>query len=388
LAGAVWRVLKTETLREGDQFRLCAVGTRRVPKSWDPRTPVRAVCSSHISRHEAPHPEHECGLYGLRSRARVEGLLDGWKDTQGKPDAWALGRVSLWGRVIEFELGWRAEYAYPYALTVFAADDRIADELRRSYAVDVELAAPLEVRQADEGEEEPEDNGVALLKEARATLQALREVKALYGQPAESSLDYCYLNYDDSQLFRALAITVREHKAAVLAADVAPTLIRLGFYNGNPEAELASWKFSELAADLHRLVYRGSVLQFKRSGRPSLWALRSSGKRVLKTVTAAGYAPAVDRHGECDLAALRSLGRLVGASTDRFVDARDVLAAIPDSDPQKPPHVHRLAQSLLRNEWRRLVNSRPSPRRGYTKQWGLTSAGVAAAETPIPRNQD
>jgi hypothetical protein len=31
---------------------------------------------------------------------------------------YALGRVSLWGSVIECERGWRASYAYPAALYV------------------------------------------------------------------------------------------------------------------------------------------------------------------------------------------------------------------------------------------------------------------------------
>ena len=49
----------------------------------------------------------------------------------------ALGRVSLWGRILEREHGFRAQFAYPYDLFLIGADDEIASGLRRRYAVDV-----------------------------------------------------------------------------------------------------------------------------------------------------------------------------------------------------------------------------------------------------------
>lgn len=62
-------------------------------------------------------------------------------ETQGgNPVGYAFGRVSLWGRVIEHESGWRAQYAYPYALTLETLDEDAALVIRREYAVDVEWA--------------------------------------------------------------------------------------------------------------------------------------------------------------------------------------------------------------------------------------------------------
>jgi hypothetical protein len=61
-----------------------------------------------------------------------------------------VGRVSLWGRVVEAEAGWRASHGYPAALFVPRATqsrrraratvpvERIARELR-DYGVPVEL---------------------------------------------------------------------------------------------------------------------------------------------------------------------------------------------------------------------------------------------------------
>ena len=54
---------------------------------------------------------------------------------QGRPIA--LGSVSLWGRILVRENGFRAQYAYPYELHLIDGDEHIARELRHRYAVDV-----------------------------------------------------------------------------------------------------------------------------------------------------------------------------------------------------------------------------------------------------------
>jgi hypothetical protein len=56
---------------------------------------------------------------------------------EGRPIA--LGSVSLWGRILARERGYRAQYAYPYELFVIGGDEQIARELRDRYAVDVSL---------------------------------------------------------------------------------------------------------------------------------------------------------------------------------------------------------------------------------------------------------
>ena len=103
----------------------------------------------HVSE-SAPVTDHECGIYAFRTRALAENLLRRYTGIrqsygreyrelppvrQGRPIA--LGSVSLWGRVLAREKGFRAQYAYPYELFVIGADERIARELRDRYAVDV-----------------------------------------------------------------------------------------------------------------------------------------------------------------------------------------------------------------------------------------------------------
>lgn len=141
-----WRVLPWETLDGTKTYRLCAVGTGGIPKVWEPRRPVVAVCSDFKSTHEAPWPGHQCGVYGVRDRAYLEEALAEWVNMlQGGESiaAWAAGRVSLWGRVVECEKGWRAQFAYPFALTVYG-DEAVARAVRDVYAVDVEREPALE----------------------------------------------------------------------------------------------------------------------------------------------------------------------------------------------------------------------------------------------------
>jgi len=133
-----WRVLPIQTLSEGKRYRLCAVGTYGVPKVWEPRAAVVANCSSFRSRHEAPHRSHDCGIYAYASEEEAERKFASlWRSNSAPGTTWAFGRVSLWGRVIECELGWRGQYAYPYAVAVFS-NGRATPQIATEYAVDVE----------------------------------------------------------------------------------------------------------------------------------------------------------------------------------------------------------------------------------------------------------
>lgn len=50
-----------------------------------------------------------------------------------------VGAVSLWGRVIEHDKGFRAQYAYPKELVVVGGDERLRGALEFAYGVTVEL---------------------------------------------------------------------------------------------------------------------------------------------------------------------------------------------------------------------------------------------------------
>lgn len=59
--------------------------------------------------HEVPDPSCSCGIYAASTLLPVWPYVD---------DAVVVGRVALWGRVVEHAQGWRAQFAYPQALFV------------------------------------------------------------------------------------------------------------------------------------------------------------------------------------------------------------------------------------------------------------------------------
>jgi hypothetical protein len=95
-----WRAWALSGRRDGSHLLLRPVAGRS--KTWPPGHPAEAVCKLGWF-HEAPHPECSCGLHGthgpdLLRRTRSPAVL---------------GRVALWGRVIEHELGYRGRFGYP-----------------------------------------------------------------------------------------------------------------------------------------------------------------------------------------------------------------------------------------------------------------------------------
>jgi hypothetical protein len=98
-----WRAWALTGRRDGTGLLLRPVAKRA--RTWKPKEIVEASCRT--SRwHEAPDPACTCGLHGTHG---IELLR------KTKCPA-VLGRVALWGRVIEHEHGYRARFAYPQRL--------------------------------------------------------------------------------------------------------------------------------------------------------------------------------------------------------------------------------------------------------------------------------
>lgn len=89
--------------REGEGFRLRPVARSR--RVWPPRRPAGAYCARRRF-HPVPSFDCTCGLHAARE-------LELLQRTKGPT---VLGAVSLWGRIIEHELGYRARFAYPQRL--------------------------------------------------------------------------------------------------------------------------------------------------------------------------------------------------------------------------------------------------------------------------------
>jgi hypothetical protein len=94
-------------------WRWDAAGLRSLNgKRWSPRQPVAAKCGAGNAHgaHDPPHFDCTCGVYAAKSREHLRQL--------GYEGRGIRGEVHLWGTVVEHELGWRAQFAYPKSLVL------------------------------------------------------------------------------------------------------------------------------------------------------------------------------------------------------------------------------------------------------------------------------
>lgn len=123
------------------QVRLFALGQDVI---WEPRQKAEAECiqwtfwrklglspnKARPREHEAPDANCGCGIWGFKSFENLRLALG----RSYKPSV--IGKVSLWGRVIETENGFRAQYAYPQKLWA-CSNGWSAEELGLVYGVPV-----------------------------------------------------------------------------------------------------------------------------------------------------------------------------------------------------------------------------------------------------------
>ena len=109
----MWRVLQTDGV-----LTLASV-VKAV--AWSPGEALVAECLGprliplpRVRPHAAPGPRCECGIYAT-DLARASRYL---RDSIPFDLDRVLGRVALWGTVVECERGFRASHAYPVALYV------------------------------------------------------------------------------------------------------------------------------------------------------------------------------------------------------------------------------------------------------------------------------
>ena len=76
---------------------------------WTPKVAVKAICTCHS--HEAPQMTCNCGYWSFKSHENLVKAISGYAS-----DVEVVGKVEIWGRVIECENGYRSEFAYPSEL--------------------------------------------------------------------------------------------------------------------------------------------------------------------------------------------------------------------------------------------------------------------------------
>jgi hypothetical protein len=125
------------------------------PVSWPVREPIVAACvprRSLVRTRRIDHPDRpapvascRCGIYAISDPRPLDAYFD-TNHVRRCGLQWAIGRVSLWGTIVESQRGWRASHAYPKHLFVPLAKhnrnqgEEIGDHLSR-YGVPVEMLA-------------------------------------------------------------------------------------------------------------------------------------------------------------------------------------------------------------------------------------------------------
>jgi hypothetical protein len=124
-----------------------------------PREKIEARCGlEDHSEQQAPHLPCTCGIYAYKEKPRVLGEI---RKTYGRPLPPVLhhrvppvpglrlvyGEINLWGKVIEHEDGYRAQFGYPKRLWCTPAIEPLAGWIGYVYGV------PCEVMPSGDGEE-------------------------------------------------------------------------------------------------------------------------------------------------------------------------------------------------------------------------------------------
>lgn len=117
----VWHVVETR-----GALRLRSPLYRTI---WTPRQEIVAACRRGAEspllpywpgpgRHSPPHERCRCGIYASHSAAQAAPYVARFFKYRDDVVHRVIGRVSLWGAVIECERGWRASHAYPAQIYV------------------------------------------------------------------------------------------------------------------------------------------------------------------------------------------------------------------------------------------------------------------------------
>lgn len=117
-----------------------------------PREKIEARCGQEDhSEQQAPHLTCTCGIYAYKEKPRLLGEI---RITYGRPLAppvsglrLVYGEINLWGKVIEHEDGYRAQFGYPKRLWCTPAIEPLAGWIGYVYGV------PCEVMPSGDGEE-------------------------------------------------------------------------------------------------------------------------------------------------------------------------------------------------------------------------------------------
>jgi hypothetical protein len=115
------------------------------PHPWPARRALRNVCEAGgCLAARWPAQPHSCGIHAFKAREDALAFPSTWESLRFAhgvyPEHYVIGRVSLWGRVVEHERGYRAEVAYPSALELLLPQEWLVLPLAARYGIDVVIS--------------------------------------------------------------------------------------------------------------------------------------------------------------------------------------------------------------------------------------------------------
>jgi hypothetical protein len=361
-----WRILPFYGLDGEPSYRLAACGTLGVPKLWEPRQAVEAACSSFESTHAAPWPKCDCGVHAYKTEDAAEAH---WRRFVGFEPAeivgWAFGRVNLWGRVIECEQGWRAQYAYPWTIDVHAAPEVVA-AIRDLYLIDVNARDPVATDEPTPTADDLRARVATLAAEAQELEEELNRAADVRTRKAWKS-EYRYVHQH--------SLTNEQGVAGVAAAlertgfdFVSSKEVAFELADGEYDQPLSESSATDTGILLRRVAFAGDVVRLQRIGRNGPygschWTL--PGRENSPDIAAEGLKPVPDydwERGDRDV--LNALQAAVKKAKGEPVRINAVIAEL--EEPKEKPLVSfksQVAQALIRCEYRLRVTADGQPKR-------------------------
>ncbi len=122
---------------------LCSPGT-----VWMPRQPLEACCSAEHRGSWQDSPRHlvspdahcTCGIYSVKTEQELSNYFSIGLMKTGPP---VVGRLKIWGKIVEHDAGYRSQFAYPAQLHVLAEEWKpFAPIISDAYGVPVDVGLP------------------------------------------------------------------------------------------------------------------------------------------------------------------------------------------------------------------------------------------------------
>lgn len=139
---------------------------------WPARIAEPAQCKMNSTHRQTqtPRADCSCGYYARTKKEMLRIALDGIEN--GSQMHMIVGQASLWGRVIECETGYRAQYCYPRLLFGLERDKKRIRDLAQRYGVEYEIVADTEALAVRLGATALQIENAKRLYEANRTMRA------------------------------------------------------------------------------------------------------------------------------------------------------------------------------------------------------------------------